>query len=628
MISQDLTLAIAKLGVGNPKTEPINSVRELCVYHNSVIDRIANIDKNDDSQKTAIPALYAYDCEGKHTYDNFTKSNVVIIDLDDKPIYGYNYEYTARLFENPEYFGTCVMPSILFIQKSCNGATHIAVKVPMAETKEQYVEYAKGAAKVFKSKFKEEFGVTIPEDEHLIDTNSNRCTQACFLSPHKIINCDGVNTEPLSESDMVDMDSYFGYLKKDNGVSDGPVFCSHEQTPSAAADDNNFILNKKEDGDESEHIPNQSLNFALSVKTTQDRNDIQEPPLKNGGFLENVTDCESEHIPNQSLNFALSVKMIPPPPNEYKGNFEGESKINNFAKDTDNVIETKLIMDKHNLNYNISTGQLECIKDNVIGDFDSATKGRLLLNLSGMFDGIVDVKMKFFFRRNNKNEIVKLEQGQHRRLHLKRYIKQTILNGIAKYNYDKVYDKYIISDVIYTIKWLLNNAIEVKGKTRSIDSNVVKKCIADVCDNWDSFYVEYDTNRYVCKPIEKITSFRDLQKYWDYLKKKRYEAIDNTFMYFCETLKLKGKKYSDIAQAMNDNNVEAKTDKGWTYKSVRAYASEISNVSDYSVIIEEMIGQGKKYAEIAEKLNEEGYTTKQGKAFNAKSIENYVARKK
>ena len=277
--------------------------------------------------------------------------------------------------------------------------------------------------------------------------------------------------------------------------------------------------------------------------------------------------------------------------------------------------------------YNITTEQLECIKNNVIGNFDSTTKGRLLLNLSGMFEGIVDVKMKFFFKRNDKNDIVKLEQGSHRRLHLKRYIKQTILNGIAKYNYEITYDKFIISDIIYTIKWLLNNAIEVNGKTRNIDSSVVKECVADVCDNWDSFYVEYDTNRYVCKPVEKITSFKELMQHWQYLKKKRYAAIDNTFMYFYETLKLQGKKYSDIAQAMNDNNIEAKTDKGWTYESVRAYMPKISNVSDYSVIIEEMIGQGEKYADIAEKLNKEGYTTKQGKEFTSDSIKNYVKRK-
>lgn len=608
MISQDLTLAIAKNGVQDSKTEPISSVRDLCVYHNGIIEYLSGINKNDDDQKKLIPALYTYNCDGKRTKENFTESNVVIIDLDDKPIYGFNFEFTSMLLKNPEYFGRCVMPSVLFIQKSYNGCAHIAVKVPMAETKEQYEKYAKGAVRVFRNKFKEEFKVWIPEGKKVLDAHSNLCTQACFLSPYKIINCDDVNTEPLTDADMVDMDSIFGYLKKDKGVSDRADFCSKEQTPSAEA------------------INNVNLNKEKEVRDDSDKT-IQDSGVKNGGCIENVTDCEAEHIHNQSLNFALSVNMIPPLPNEYKGNFEGDAKINNFTKDTDNVIDTKLIIGKHNLNYKISTEQLECIKNNVIGNFDNVTKGRLLLNLSGMFEGIVDVKMKFFFRRNNKNEIVKLEQGQHRRLHLKRYIKQTILNGIVKYNYDNVYDKYIISDIIYTIKWLLNNAIEVKGKTRNINSAVVKECIADVCDNWDGFYVEYDTNRYVCKPVEKITSFRDLQKHWDYLKKKRYEAVDNTFMYFYETLKLQGKKYSDIAQAMNDNNVEAKTDKGWTYKSVRSYVSKISNVSDYSVIIEEMIGKGEKYADIASKLNEKGYTTKQGREFNAKSIENYVARK-
>lgn len=585
MISQDLTLSIAKKGVTNSNTERIASVRDLCVYHNGIMEYMSGIDKNDNKQKTLIPALYTYNCDGKRTYDNFTNSNVVIIDLDDKPQNGFNYEYTSMLFENPEYFGRFVMNSILFVQKSFNGASHIAVKIPMAKTIDQYRKYAEGAVRVFRNKFKEEFGVWIPEDEKVLDVHSNKCTQACFLSPYQIINCDDVNTVALSDEDMIDMDSVFGY-KKSKDVYDRDDLCSKEQTQSVASAVNNVNLNKEEVRDD-------------SYKTIQD----------------------------SSLKFGVSVNIIPPLPNEYNPKFEGNSNINNFVKDTDNVIETKLVIGKQHLNYNITTEQLECIKNNVIRNFDNVTNGRLLLNMNGMFEGIVDVKMKFFFKRNDKNEIVKLEQGQHRRLHLKRYIKQTILNGIAKCNYDITYDKYIISDIIYTIKWLLNNSIEVKGKTRNIDSNIVKECIADVCDNWDSFYVEYDTNRYICKPVEKITSFKELMKHWQYLKQKRYAAIDNTFMYFYETLKLQGKKYSDIAQVMNDNNIEAKTDKGWTYESVRAYVSKISNVSDYSVIIEEMIRQGEKYADIAKKLNEEGYTTKQGKEFNAKSIENYVKRK-
>lgn len=382
-------------------------------------------------------------------------------------------------------------------------------------------------------------------------------------------------------------------------------------------------------------------NFCIDASYAIDYHSAQPSQLlfisSNKVYFNNNVQVNDEYFKyvniNSSLKFGVSVKeninnnSILNITNEYNPNFEGNSNINNFVKDTDNVIETKLVIGKQHLNYNITTEQLECIKNNVIRIFDNTTNGRLLLNMTGMFEGIVDVKMKFFFKRNDKNEIVKLEQGQHRRLHLKRYIKQTILNGIAKCNYDITYEKYIISDIVYTIKWLLNNAIEVKGNTRNIDSAVVKECIADVCDNWDSFYVEYDTNRYICKPVDKITSFKELMKHWQYLKQKRYVAIDNTFMYFYETLKLQGKKYSDIAQSMNDNNVEAKTDKGWTYESVRAYVSKISNVSDYFVIIDEMIGQGEKYAEIANKLNEEGYTTKQGKEFNAKSIENYVKRK-
>ena len=341
MISQDLTLSIAKKGVTDSNTEPASSVRDLCVYHNGIMNYLSGIDKNDDSQKTLIPALYAYNCEGKRTYKNFTNSNVVIIDLDDKPEYGYNYEFTTLLFENPEYFGKYVMNSILFIQKSFNGASHIAVKIPMTETIEQYKEYAKGAVRIFRNKFKEEFGVSIPDDDKLLDAHSNKCTQACFISPYPIINCDDVNTEPISEKDMVNMDSVFGYLKK-------------EETQPVSED--NVYLNKKEvDG---------------THNTIQD---------------------------SSSLNFGVSVNINTSLPNEYNPKFEGNSNINNFSKDTDNVIETKLVIGKQHLNYNVTTDQLECIKNNVIGNFDRTTNGRLLLNMTGTFDGIVDVKMKFFF---------------------------------------------------------------------------------------------------------------------------------------------------------------------------------------------------------------------------------------
>ena len=165
MIAKDLTLSIAKNGVTDSNAEPISSVRDLCVYHNSVMEHLSAMDKNDDNQKKQIPAVYTYNCNGKRTYDNFTQSNVVIIDIDDKPQNGFNYEYTTMLFENPEYFGRCVMNSILFIQKSYSGASHIAVKIPMAETKEQYRAYAEGAVRVFRNKFREEFGVSISEQE-------------------------------------------------------------------------------------------------------------------------------------------------------------------------------------------------------------------------------------------------------------------------------------------------------------------------------------------------------------------------------------------------------------------------------------------------------------------------------
>lgn len=590
MISQDLTLAIAKNGVRDSGTEPISSVRDLCVYHNGIIGSLSGIDKNDKQQSTNIPALYTYNCDGKRTYENFTQSNVVIIDLDDKPQNGFNYEYTSMLFENPEYFGRFVMDSILFVQKSFNGASHIAVKIPMAKTIDQYRKYAEGAVRIFRNKFKEEFGVWIPEDAKVLDVHSNKCTQACFLSPYPIINCDDVNTTALSDDDMVDMDSIFGYLKK-------------EQTQSVS--EHNVYLNKKEDRDDSD-------------KTIQDRNNIQDSSLKSCGFLENVNNCESDdNILNETHDpskVALSYNI-----NTYTytetATFEGWFENNVTVPYCDNQIV---------LDFSCTKNMLNKILDEVVDNYKNDTAYRITLYRPAIYDeGVYSVKLKLF-RPYGEDGPVKIQQGCKRRLNIKKVVKVAVLNYIATKNYG---NKFISKEnIIATIKHYIMNHIEMKGKTRDIDDDMVISLIKELKNNWNSINIEYSTNSFWYKREKD----EDNVTYMNNIRRRKNLSVDSTAKSFIEANGIGGLGYGKIAEILNTYSIASKTKKGWSEYSVGNIfrKDSVKPESAYRNRINELINEGLMYKEIAKSLNDEGYTTKHGKEFNAKSIENYVRRKK
>ena len=529
--------------------------------------------------KKELQAILPFISSGR-TIEDFTESNVAILDIDGTE--------PAETIWNESRGGWMAyyMPSIFFIQKSFSGKMHIGVRIPMVNDYATYKRYVGAVYEIFNERYADAFGCMKINDEYL-DKNAAKATQLSFISANEIsfFQAKEIDRDVIEKyANARSMDEIFGYLKKNNtgGVKIGVT----------VKDDKTTVTNEG-------IVPTEGT----------------------------VTPLLSRDNNQCGVKFGVTVKESLPTPDEYNPKFDTTSKIHNFAKDVTTVIDTKEIIGKQHLDYTITSSNLECIKAGVIENYDTINSGRLLLNLNGMFEGIVDVKMKFYLRRDKKNGIIRLEQGQHRRLHLKRYIKQTILNAIAKENFDSKYDAYAIRDIIYTIKWLLANTIETKGKTRDIDNKCVKSCVKYVCENWDDVEVEYDTNRYICKPVEKITTFKELQKHWQFLRRKRYEAIDATFVYFVDALKLSGKSYSEIAQALNDNNVEAKTDRGWTYESIRAYKAQISSVSDYSVRLDELLEKGEKYADIASKLNEEGYLTKTGCPFTKDSIKNYVKRK-
>lgn len=612
MISQDLTLAIAKTGVTDSNTEPISSVRDLCVYHNGIAEYLSGIDKNDKQQSTHIPALYTYNCEGKRTKENFTKSNVVIIDLDDKPIYGFNFEFTAMLFDNPEYFGKYVMSSILFIQKSYSGATHIAVKIPMAETKEQYRAYAEGATKIFRNKFKEEFGVWIPDDGKVLDSHSEGCTQACFLSPYPIINCDDVNTEPLTDADMVDMDSIFGYFKKE-GVSDGAGFVLRTKTVVAAADDN-FNLNKKEKvGDDS----------YKTIQDIQDRNDIQEPStqgVKSCGFLGNVTDCESD---TNLSNKTHKVSKVAPSYSINTITYIETATFDTFDESFKNNVKVPYCDNQIVLDFSYTKKKLDEILDEVIDHYKYDTVCGITLYRPAIYDeGIYSVKLKTF-KPYGKDGAVKIHQGGKRRLNIKKVAKVAVLNYIATRNHG---NKFINKGcIIATIKHYIMKHIETNGDTRDIDDDMVVSLIKELKKTWDSIKIEYSTNSFWYRKGKD----EDNIAYMNGLKERKCATVESTAKSFIEANGLGDLGYGKIAEILNISSIASKTKKGWSKYSVGNIFRKDSSKPEptYKNRIEELLGEGLTYEKIAETLNNENYTTKQGKAFTSDSIKNYVKRK-
>lgn len=320
---------------------------------------------------------------------------------------------------------------------------------------------------------------------------------------------------------------------------------------------------------------------------------------------------------------------------EYSTTFSTTLSNSPFIKDFDNSIEVKYLNRQLHLDYSVTTQQLEEIRENIIEAIENnkVHYGRLLMKPHIQYEGIVDVKMYYFIKRDKNNNIVKIKQGGKRRYHLMKWIKQTILNAIATLNNNGGYE-YMYKDIVYTIYNLYYNCIEISGNggknNRDILDRLMIRLVNRVINEWDSLKVEYMPNRYIAKAENKITTFQDLIKYWQILRDYRYNAIENTFSDMMVTLSLQGKKYSEIANILNENNVEAKTSKGWTKDSVINIMEKLGydNKCEYEEVINRLISEGKCYADIAEHLNIEGYTTKQGKSFKIQNIKDYVRKLK
>ena len=240
----------------------------------------------------------------------------------------------------------------------------------------------------------------------------------------------------------------------------------------------------------------------------------------------------------------------------------------------------------------------------------------------------IDAFNEFYDENNN---VIKIQRGERKKT-LRLWIKRYVLNGIATCNHFGDYSN-LATDLASTIYhgWYKN----IEWGNGDGYFGVKELCDTVECTfkNWNSIYVPVSYNKYWTAPEQG--TFESDEKLFGWLRKLadgKYKMVDATFKdLFYGEIQLKGlKNYTQIADYLNANNISAKTKKGWTSKNVRDLMGKLNITigDDFSVRMNELLGEGKNYSEIASILNDEGYTTKQGKEFTTDSVKNYVRRKK
>lgn len=230
------------------------------------------------------------------------------------------------------------------------------------------------------------------------------------------------------------------------------------------------------------------------------------------------------------------------------------------------------------------------------------------------------------------NNIIKIQRGERKKT-LRLWIKRYVLNGIATCNHFGDYSN-LATDLAATIyhSWYKN--IEW-GNGGDGYFGVKELCDTVECTfkNWNSIYAPVSYNKYWTSPEKGTFENEDkLFGWFNVLKFGKYNMVDETFkdMFYGE-IQLKGlKNYKQIAEYLNVNNVSAKTKNGWTSKNVRDIMKKLNITigDDFSTRIDELLKEGIIYSDIASTLNDEGYTTKQGKQFSKQNITDYVRKLK
>ena len=107
----------------------------------------------------------------------------------------------------------------------------------------------------------------------------------------------------------------------------------------------------------------------------------------------------------------------------------------------------------------------------------------------------------------------------------------------------------------------------------------------------------------------------------------KYSRVGETAIEYIKQNKLTG-TYGEIAKRLNEANIATKRNVAWSAKAVERLHISKPSTSDLNDKIDDMLEVGVKYSEIAKRLTEMGYKTKQGKHITETTIKNYVRLKK
>jgi hypothetical protein len=297
-------------------------------------------------------------------------------------------------------------------------------------------------------------------------------------------------------------------------------------------------------------------------------------------------------------------------------------KLSNFACNP----EAKYVQDSIRIDYTHTLTDVGNIITKVIDGWKTNKYGKILRRPAIYTAGIYSTKLIYNLRRDEEGNIVRKQRG--RRQAIKIFAKIVILNYFATKNAKKQgytdVDVYY-GDVITTIKWFITNCIAIEGKKRNITDSLVISLLTQLYADWNSLEVAYKSNAYWFS--DDIRSREDVIRYAHICQRKKYECVGQTAIEYIERNNITG-TYAEIAKRLNEANIATKRNIAWSQKAVERLYSSKPSTSDLNDKIDDMLEEGVKYAEIAKRLNEMGYTTKQGKHITEMTIKHYVGRKK
>lgn len=602
----ELTLSYEN-GVSNSGKEnkvlPLSSKEELISLSNPASCK--------STDKIDMLSLFCFqDSKGRRTKDAWTSSNVLALDIDTKVITSLVLSKADILFEK--------ITNLVFIQESYSGKLHMLLAIPECYSENDYkfigLCYYQLVIDVINqyvyptnlielnpkdhpelkldtlSTFEKEEAIKNNDykklNNHSIDIHSiNNLVQAFHMSFNEI---------HFNSNIEIDTDLLSEYILKVVDIKNS-VFYQF----------NNYKLNLK-DVDRRIIVNQVELDNILV-----ENNRVLINPSKGENLQFNEVSGNINNI-NQS-NTNIGVKKVP---------FEGFS-----------LNEIPYVENRINLDFTHTASFRNNVFDKLITFYKQTNGGRIHLRYmtrNGYEEGMYSHKFKLPIMRDKATgAIMKIHQGNSRRERIRQITKIAFLYELAE-SKTREGNKFYKNNIIATIKWFIDNCIERIGSTRNITDELVIELIREVKNNFDNINVFGKVNSYYMKPEEDLDCWSKVAKYGRKINSKRCEVIENNAISFITNNNLLGKSNKTIANILNESNIASKGKKKWNEDTVKKMLLKNNlngSTDDYTIRLEELYSEGKKYGEIASILNLEGYKTKQDKEFNAKAIENYVRRK-